>query len=188
MLGPAQSRDLDERLDDERLDDERLDDERLDDERLDLGFVRAWVRDAYSNWGRPAIDPVVFFTFYPVMFFEGIRSERQIFALAADRLSVRWSLGYLSTRHYRTPLASPGFASASGSRSSAASSSAWSTYAKKRASSGGRRSSPRRPGSPATPLPILSCQAQRRRGWPCGCPLRRRCRRGRCGGRDAIRF
>ena len=29
-----------------------------------------------------------------VMFFEGIRSERQLLAVAADRLSVRWYLGY----------------------------------------------------------------------------------------------
>jgi hypothetical protein len=27
------------------------------------------------------------------MFFEGIRSERQLLRLAADRLSVRWYLG-----------------------------------------------------------------------------------------------
>ena len=29
-----------------------------------------------------------------VMFFEGIRSERQLMRHAADRLSVRWYLGY----------------------------------------------------------------------------------------------
>jgi hypothetical protein len=29
------------------------------------------------------------------MVFEGIRSERQLLMLAADRLSVRWYLGYL---------------------------------------------------------------------------------------------
>ena len=28
---------------------------------LDLGFVRALVRDAYADIGRPSIDPVVFF-------------------------------------------------------------------------------------------------------------------------------
>ena len=62
--------------------------------RLDLAFVREWVRDAYPDRGRPSIDPVVFFKLYLVMFFEGIRSERQLLALAADRLSVRWYLGY----------------------------------------------------------------------------------------------
>ena len=64
------------------------------DARLDLGFVRDWVEDAYPNQGRPSIDPVVFFKLYLVMFFEGLRSERQLLALAADRLSVRWYLGY----------------------------------------------------------------------------------------------
>ena len=44
--------------------------------------------------GRPSIDPVVFFKLQLVMFFEGIRSERQLMRHAADRLSVRWYLGY----------------------------------------------------------------------------------------------
>jgi transposase len=60
------------------------------DARLDLSFVRDWVGDAYPDRGRPSIDPVVFFKLSLVMFFEGIRSERQLLALAADRLSVRW--------------------------------------------------------------------------------------------------
>jgi hypothetical protein len=30
-----------------------------------------------------------------VMFFEGVRSERELVRVAADRLSVRWYLGYL---------------------------------------------------------------------------------------------
>ncbi len=34
------------------------------------------------------------FKLYLVMVFEGIRSERQLLMLAADRLSVRWYLGY----------------------------------------------------------------------------------------------
>lgn len=61
---------------------------------LDLSFVRDWVRDSYPAIGRPSIDPVIFFKLYLVMVFEGIRSERQLLMLAADRLSVRWYLGY----------------------------------------------------------------------------------------------
>jgi transposase len=64
------------------------------DARLDLAFVRDWVTDSYPDRGRPSIDPVVFFKLYLVMFFEGLRSERQLLTLAADRLSVRWYLGY----------------------------------------------------------------------------------------------
>jgi transposase len=62
--------------------------------RLDLSFVRDLVRHRYSTLGRPSIDPVVFFKLQLVMFFEGIRSERQLEHVASDRLSVRWYLGY----------------------------------------------------------------------------------------------
>ena len=61
---------------------------------LDLTFVRGLVQATYAEMGRPSIDPVVFFKLQLVMFFEGIRSERQLVRLAADRLSVRWYLGY----------------------------------------------------------------------------------------------
>ncbi len=61
---------------------------------LDLSFVREFVHKTYAGGGRPSIDPVVFFKLQLVMFFEGIRSERQLMRHAADRLSVRWSVGY----------------------------------------------------------------------------------------------
>src|SRR6185503_21162338 len=61
---------------------------------LDLSFVRDLVRDAYADSGRPSIDPVVFFRLQLVMFFEGLRSERQLMQVVADRLSLRWYLGY----------------------------------------------------------------------------------------------
>jgi transposase len=61
---------------------------------LDLSFVREFVQKTYACSGRPSIDPIVFFKLHLVMFFEGIRSERQLMRHAADRLSVRWYLGY----------------------------------------------------------------------------------------------
>src|SRR5213082_2202738 len=61
---------------------------------LDLSFVREFVQQTYAGKGRPSIDPVVFFKLQLVMFFEGIRSERLLMRHAADRLSVRWYLGY----------------------------------------------------------------------------------------------
>ena len=61
---------------------------------LDLSFVRQFVQESYASKGRPSIDPVVFFKLQLVMFFEGIRSERQLMRHAADRLSVRWYMGY----------------------------------------------------------------------------------------------
>src|SRR3954454_11717560 len=62
--------------------------------KLDLGFVRDLVRNTYKEHGRPSVDPRVFFKPQLVMFFEGLRSERELVRVAADRLSVRWYLGY----------------------------------------------------------------------------------------------
>ena len=53
---------------------------------LDLSFVRALVRDAYAESGRPSIDPVVSFKLQLVMFFGGIRSRRST-GCGAARLS-----------------------------------------------------------------------------------------------------
>ena len=46
--------------------------------RLDLSFVRELVAPLYAQGGRPSVDPVVFFKLQLVMFFEDIRSERQL--------------------------------------------------------------------------------------------------------------
>jgi transposase len=62
--------------------------------RLDLSFVRELVEPLYANGGRPSVDPVVFFKLQLVMFFEDLRSERQLMGVVADRLSLRWYLGY----------------------------------------------------------------------------------------------
>src|SRR5215211_4554715 len=61
---------------------------------LDLSFVRELVFPLYANGGRPSVDPVVFFKLQLVMFFEDVRSERQLMGVVADRLSLRWYLGY----------------------------------------------------------------------------------------------
>src|SRR6266513_4476331 len=61
---------------------------------LDLSFVREFVQETYTHGGRPSIDPIVFFKLQLVMFFEDVRSERLLMRHAADRLSVRWFLGY----------------------------------------------------------------------------------------------
>ena len=63
--------------------------------KLDLNFVRELVKDKYCWWnGRPSIDPVVFFKLQLIMFFEGIRSERQLMVMAPMRLDHRWYIGY----------------------------------------------------------------------------------------------
>src|SRR5829696_3407405 len=64
------------------------------DVHLDLCFVRPWVEQDYAAGGRPSIDPIVFFKLQLILFFEGIRSERHLMRVVADRLSLRWYLGY----------------------------------------------------------------------------------------------
>jgi transposase len=65
--------------------------------KLDLVFVREWSRELYAERGRPSIDPVVFFKLQLIMFFEGIRSERQLVETASLNLAHRWYLGYALT-------------------------------------------------------------------------------------------
>lgn len=64
------------------------------EERLDLSFVRELVEDLYATSGRPSVDPVVFFKLELILFFEDLRSERQLMEVVADRLSLRWYVGY----------------------------------------------------------------------------------------------
>jgi transposase len=56
---------------------------------LDLSFVRELVAPLYAGGGRPSVDPSVFFKLQLVMFFEDIRSERQLMGMVSDRLSLR---------------------------------------------------------------------------------------------------
>ncbi len=58
------------------------------EQTLDLSFVRTLVRDAYADIGRPSIDPFVFFELPLILFFEGLRSERRLPSVVADRLSL----------------------------------------------------------------------------------------------------
>jgi transposase len=62
--------------------------------KLDLSFVRDLVQGCYSPVGRPSIDPVVFFKLQLIMFFEGIRSERQLMETVNVNLAHRWYIGY----------------------------------------------------------------------------------------------
>jgi transposase len=64
------------------------------EQTLELSFVRAFVHETYARGGRPSIDPIVFFKLQLIMFFEGIRAARQLMRHAADRLSIRWYIGY----------------------------------------------------------------------------------------------
>ncbi len=63
---------------------------------LDLSFVREFVQEKYAGKGRPSVDPVVFFKLQLVMFFEGIRSERQLMRHAVSPVSVS-AMGSMSS-------------------------------------------------------------------------------------------
>src|SRR5258708_2103212 len=63
--------------------------------KLDLSFVRELVQGSYApRMGRPSVDPVVFFKLQLIMFFEGIRSERQLMEQVKVNLAHRWYIGY----------------------------------------------------------------------------------------------
>ena len=64
------------------------------EERIDPSFVRELVLPLYARGGRHSIDPVVFFELQLVLFFENLRSERRLMEMVADRLSLRWYVGY----------------------------------------------------------------------------------------------
>jgi transposase len=64
------------------------------EERIDLSLVRELVLPLYAKGGRHSVDPVVFFKLQLVLFFENFRSERQLMEVVADRLSLRWYVGY----------------------------------------------------------------------------------------------
>src|SRR5215212_6212746 len=95
MLGPCKERDV-ERLVPISLEAAVAADDfyRHLDAALDLRFIRGWAADRYAGGGRPSIDPVVFFKLQLIHFFEGLRSERQLMRAVADRLSLRWYVGY----------------------------------------------------------------------------------------------
>jgi transposase len=68
---------------------------RLLEGRLDLSFVCDLVKSCYAiTKGRPSIDPVVFVKLQLIMFFEGIRSERQLMEMVDLNLAYRWYIGY----------------------------------------------------------------------------------------------
>src|SRR3954454_6753538 len=91
MLGPPKKRELDRSV---LVSLERLVPPDHFYRHLDLSFVRDWGKDRYAAAGRPSIDPVIFFRFRLIMFFEGMRSERQGVEHAALNLAQCWYLGY----------------------------------------------------------------------------------------------
>ena len=137
--------------------------------KLDLSFVRDWTRELYAERGRPSIDPVVFFKLQLVMFFEGIRSERQAHRDRQPQPRPPLVPGLCPRRGPARPLQPDPHPAATGSTSSSASSSRSSTCARRRAWSGvgSSTSTPRR--SRPTPASRPSSRASTtkpRPTWP----------------------
>ncbi len=64
------------------------------DQCIDLSFVRDLAGEFYSKFGRPSMDPVVFFRLQLIAFFEGICSERQLMETVNLNPAHRWFIGY----------------------------------------------------------------------------------------------
>lgn len=108
MRGPAKSRRLDEPI---AVSLETLIPRdhfyRRLETKLDLSFVRDWTRELYAERGRPSIDPVVFFKLQLVMFFEGLRSARQLMETASLTLAHRsWQAAGVAPCARRPPIPS----------------------------------------------------------------------------------
>src|SRR3954454_15933196 len=61
---------------------------------LDLSCVRELAAGCYAVGGRPSIDPEIFFRLHLIMFFSGVRSERQLLEQVNYNLAMRWYAGY----------------------------------------------------------------------------------------------
>lgn len=54
--------------------------------------MRNLVCDRYAPVCRPSVDPAVFFKLALIMFFEGVRSQRQPVRVVTNRFNLRWHL------------------------------------------------------------------------------------------------
>ena len=67
--------------------------ERSRDISIAAGFVErspeGRLEDVFRSITLPMLSPVIFFTLQLIVFFEGLRSERQLLRVVADRLSLR---------------------------------------------------------------------------------------------------
>jgi IS5 family transposase len=62
--------------------------------QIDFGFVRAEVADLYGGVGNPSVDPSVVLKLMFLLFYESVRSERELAARLPERLDWMWFCGY----------------------------------------------------------------------------------------------
>lgn len=61
---------------------------------IDFSFIYELVKDAYSEVGRPGIDPVILIKLAFIQYTFGIRSMRQTIEELKTIMAYRWFLGY----------------------------------------------------------------------------------------------
>jgi transposase len=61
---------------------------------IDFSFARAEVEATYGHNGNVSVDPAVILKMMFLLFFDNVRSERQLMEILSERLDYLWFLGY----------------------------------------------------------------------------------------------
>jgi transposase len=61
---------------------------------IDFSFARAEVEPTYGHNGNVSVDPAVILKMMFLLFFDNVRSERQLMEILPERLDYLWFLGY----------------------------------------------------------------------------------------------
>jgi transposase len=61
---------------------------------IDFSFARAEVQSTYGHNGNVSVDPGVILKLLLLLFFDNVRSERQLMEILPERLDYLWFLGY----------------------------------------------------------------------------------------------
>ena len=62
--------------------------------QVDFGWVRAEVAHCYGYNGNESVDPEVILKLLFLLFFDGVKSEREVMRIVPERLDCLWFLGY----------------------------------------------------------------------------------------------
>jgi transposase len=65
---------------------------------IDFGFVRAEVAGCHGRNGNESVDPVVIIKLMFVLFFDNVKSERELMRMLPERLDYLWFLGFVCLR------------------------------------------------------------------------------------------
>lgn len=68
---------------------------RLVHERIDFSFVRHEVAQCYGHNGNVSVDPAVIMKMMFLLFFDDVKSERELMRIIPERLDYLWFLGYV---------------------------------------------------------------------------------------------